>query len=226
MKIAVLGGSFNPLHNGHIFLAEAVLKEFDYDKIFFVPTFIPPHKEIISGVSALRRFEMTKLFCETEKEHFIAEDCEIKRGGLSYTFDTLQYFFKKYKSETAENKIEGKIGLIMGEEIAAEFNKWKNPFGICEIADLIIAPRKCDYLKNHTEHAKNKPVKNYCGDFNKKFSKETFVFPFKMLNNPVAQISSTEIRRRILKNIDFKDLVPLVVYDYIKTNKLYLSENV
>lgn len=224
MKIAVLGGSFNPLHNGHVLLARAVLKEFDYDKFFFVPTFIPPHKKIVCGFSATQRFEMTDLFCKTEGERFFADDCEIKRGGVSYTIDTLTYFLEKYRNENGENKIEGKIGLIMGEEIAAEFEKWKNPLEICKIADLIIAPRNCDYSKNDVANAKNNPDENYCGDFNKKFSEKNFAFPFKMLKNPVARVSSTEIRNRILKNLDFKDLVPPVVYDYLLERRSVLSQ--
>ena len=98
MKAAVLGGSFNPLHNGHVMLAQKVLEEFHYDKIFFVPTFLPPHKQIVCGASAEQRFEMVKLFCESFEngKHFVAEDCEIKRGGIAYTYDTLVFLLKKY----------------------------------------------------------------------------------------------------------------------------------
>ena len=220
MKIAVLGGSFNPLHNGHVLLAQKVLLTFKYDKIFFVPTFVPPHKEIVKGVSAFHRLEMIKEFCRNKNDYFVAEDCEIKRGGISYTYDTLCYLCKKY-SDGIE-KIEGKIGLIMGEEIAAEFHKWKNPQGICDLAELIIVPRECDYEKNKSELTKNKPSGNYKGDFSENFDKEKFSYPYKMLDNPVACVSSPEIRNRIMSGKPFDDLVPAEIYEYIVKNGLYL----
>ena len=90
MKIAILGGSFNPIHIGHCMLAESVIKDLGYDKVLFVPTNLPPHKMLNNAPSAQERFNMVKAFCDTNSR-FDAESCEIDRGGVSYTFDTLQF---------------------------------------------------------------------------------------------------------------------------------------
>ena len=122
MKIALLGGSFNPLHIGHCMLAETVIQELKYDKVLFVPVNVPPHKQLNDKVSAEDRFKMIECFCKSSaekgKDYFIAEDCELKRGGISYTYDTLDYinenydeartcFFKSYQIEKRNNNYDG-----------------------------------------------------------------------------------------------------------------------
>jgi len=144
MRIALLGGTFNPLHIGHCMLADSVLCDLNYDKILFVPANIPPHKMMNETVSAEERFLMVEAFCKSAENYgtkrFFAEDCEMKRGGVSYTCDTLQYIIEKYG-----DKIDGKPALIMGQETAAQFYKWKNADKIAESADLIIARRNSDF---------------------------------------------------------------------------------
>lgn len=219
MKIAILGGSFNPLHVGHAMLAETVIKEMGYDKVLFVPACIPPHKEIKDGATTAQRLEMVKVFCMSEKSGcFELEPCEVERGGVSYTYDTLLYICEKYK-----DLLTAKPGLIMGEEIAAEFNKWKNPEGIVELADLIIVPRKQDYLpaKAEVQNHKNKPTGLYNGDFNTVFNKEAFAWPCRVLSEAMLSVSSTEIRTRIAEGKSFKYLVPPAVFDYIENDGLY-----
>jgi len=217
VKIAILGGSFNPLHIGHAMLAESVIKELAYDKVIFIPTGKPPHKQIMEGASPEERFEMVRAFCQSEKSGlFEVEDCEVKREGLSYTCDTLSYITEKYKGQLDE-----KPGLIMGEEIASQFEKWKNPDQIVSMADLIIVPRKADYeISSHTQHD-NVPMGNYDKDYKVKFDKESFKYPCKCLKEAMITISSTEIRRRISENRSYKYLVPPAVFDYIERNSLY-----
>lgn len=216
MKIAILGGSFNPFHIGHAMVADTVVKELGYDKILFVPTCIPPHKTLSGLSSTEQRLAMVKAVCKSEGEgHFELETCEIDRGGVSYTVDTVKYLTDKYK-----DILDGKIGLIMGEEIAAEFDKWHCPDEIAALCDLIIVPRYPDYSENHTS-GHNKPTGNYEGDFKVQFNKENFKYPCKVLANPVLQVSSTEIRLRIPENRSFKYLVPAAVYEYIQKNNLY-----
>ncbi len=217
MKIAILGGSFNPLHIGHAMLAESVIKELAYDKVIFIPTGKPPHKQIMEGASPEERLEMVRAFCQSEKSGlFEVEDCEVKREGLSYTCDTLSYITEKYKGQ-----LDAKPGLIMGEEIASQFEKWKNPDQIVSMADLIIVPRKADYEGAvHTQHD-NVPMGNYDKDYQVKFDKENFKYPCKCLKEALVRISSTEIRRRISENRSYKYLVPQAVFDYIERNLLY-----
>ena len=123
MKVAVFGGTFNPLHIGHAMLADTIVKELGYDKVLFVPTYQPPHKDASKIVAAEHRMAMISRFCESEGNgHFELEPCEIERGGISYTSDTLEYLTKKY-----EGKLSEKLAFVMGDEVAAEFHKWRNP---------------------------------------------------------------------------------------------------
>lgn len=216
MKIAVFGGSFNPLHNGHAMLADTVVKELNYDKVLFIPTYKAPHKEYGNSISSEDRFNMVKAFCQSDSCFFEAEPCEIERGGISYTVDTLEYICEKYKSELTQ-----KPGLIMGQEVAAEFHKWKSPEKIASMADFIIVPRKADYSKTDTHMDFNKPSGNYKGDFAVSFSEAEFKYPYTMLKEPMVTVSSTEIRNRIKDGKSFKYLVPSAVYEYIEEKGLY-----
>lgn len=219
MKLAVLGGSFNPFHIGHAMLAETVIKELNYDRVLIVPSFIPPHKIIDEAyeITPMHRFQMIKKFCESEKSgYFIAEDCEIKREGVSYTCDTLKYLCGKYK-----NELDGKIAFILGDEIASEFYKWKNPDQIAQMADLIITHRYPEASVIEENLYKNKPAGEYKGDFKVQFKKEDFKYPCIYMEKPLLPVSSTEIRKRIREGKSYRYLVPQSVYEFIEENGLY-----
>ena len=219
MRIAVFGGSFNPLHNGHAMLADTIIKELHYDKVLFVPTFIPPHKIVNESIAAEHRLGMIKAFCHSVPDNvFVAEDCEIRRGGVSYTFDTLTFLAEKYK-----NLLDGKLSFVMGDEVAAEFHKWKNPDGIAQIADFIITHRYPDAGVLESKLVKNIPGKDYAGDFKARFDEKKFGYPCLYLKEPMLPVSSTQVRGRILENRSFKYLIPPAVYDYIKEHKLYIN---
>lgn len=215
MKIAIMGGSFNPLHNGHAMLAETVAKDLGYDKILFIPTNIPPHKVIDEEITPEQRLEMLKSFCKQSNGLFEVEDCEIKRGGISYTSDTVKFILEKYK-----NELSGKIGLIMGEEIAAEFHKWYNVEFLAENCHLIISPRIKDYDEDENV-SKNKPSGNFHGDFSTKFDKNNFPYDFTLLSSPMLPISSTQIRERVKNGRSFRYLVPQSIFEYIDEYELY-----
>lgn len=217
MKIAVLGGTFNPLHIGHCLLAESVVKELGYDKVIFVPSFIPPHKAENKSCSAEDRLNMVKAFCNSS-DCFEAESCEIDRGGVSYTFDTLEYICRKYNG-----KLDEKPGLIMGQEVAAEFDKWYRAFDVAAMSRLILARRHADNNGIDVSGFQNASS----GDYNGKFVSDDFEKDFRydhvMLENPVLPVSSTEIRARIALGKSWQYLVPPEVFMYIKNNNLYLK---
>ena len=215
MRIAVFGGSFNPLHNGHAMLADTIVKELHYDKVLFVPTFIPPHKIVNESIAAEHRLGMIKAFCHSVPDNvFVAEDCEIRRGGVSYTFDTLTFLAEKYK-----NLLDGKLSFVMGDEVAAEFHKWKNPEDYTE-ANTANTYKWTDF---ESKLVKNNPGKDYAGDFKARFDEKKFGYPCLYLKEPMLPVSSTQIRGRILENRSFKYLIPPAVYDYIKEHKLYIN---
>lgn len=220
MKIAILGGSFNPLHIGHAMLAETMIKELGYEKVLFIPTCVPPHKEIAGGVSTKDRLGMVKAFCDSVPGNvFVLETCEVDRGGVSYTIDTLKYLYAKYKGE-----ITGKPALLMGEEIAAQFHKWKDADKVAELSDITVVPRYPDMFGQKFDtyvQSLNKPTGHFTSDFTEKFDKKTFMYPCKCLEIPILPISSTEIRARIAAGRAFKYLVPESVYEYIEKETLY-----
>ncbi|MBB6479030.1 nicotinate (nicotinamide) nucleotide adenylyltransferase [Spirochaeta isovalerica] len=188
MKLTMLGGTFNPLHLGHINLAEIVREEFAYDRILFVPSFLPAHKDITGNVSADERLEMIRLSLRPY-DWADYSDCEIRRKGVSYTVDTLEYIYSHYE-------FEGKPGLIIGDDLAENFYKWRSTERIFELADLIIAHR----LYKH---------------------EISLTFPHRYADNRIFSLSSSQIRDLAQSGQDLSDLVPPEALRYIRENRLY-----
>ena len=200
-------------------LADTVIKQLGFDKVLFVPAYMPPHKIMSLKISAQHRLNMIKEFCAAEGNGFFeAEPCEIERGGISYTSDTLEFLTQKYK-----NQLDGKLAFIMGDEVAAEFNKWHKPEQIAQLADFIITHRYEDVVTGNKSFM-NKPAANYKGDFKEKFTAEKFGHPLIELTEPVLPVSSTDIRNRIAEGKSFRYLLPASVYEYIVKNNLYKNQ--
>ncbi|MHC6203737.1 nicotinate (nicotinamide) nucleotide adenylyltransferase [Breznakiellaceae bacterium SP9] len=175
MKLAILGGSFNPIHLGHLHLAEEVIKALNYDRILLIPAYKSPLKTDILGASPKDRIDMicASIFA---LPWLSIDDCEIKREGVSYTIETLTAIYEQYKPE-------GKIGLILGDDLADSFPKWKQAKEIAALADIIIAHR---------------------------MSAAAIAFPYayKSLNNEMIDISSNIVRSKIENNQAWEYLVP------------------
>lgn len=133
MKLLVLGGTFNPIHMGHLILAEELAVEFSYERVLLIPSFQPPHKRLEDDPGPDARLAMIKLAVFTDPL-FIVESCELDRGGVSYTVDTLDYVLSAYS-------LSGKPGLVIGDDLASGFTLWRDPAGIVARADLILARR-------------------------------------------------------------------------------------
>lgn len=219
MKLVVFGGTFNPIHIGHLAMADDVCNSLGYDKILFVPTYIPPHKIPQNIETPENRIAMLNAAFRDDLR-FEVEPCEIQRGGTSYTIDTIHYVIKKY-----QDKLDSKPGLLMGQETAAEFSKWRGAEEIAELCDLIVAKR----IKNQnfeTKQFENVPSRNYTGGFEKlDFEKANPNYKFIHLQNQILPISSTEIRTRISKNNGWRYLVSKGVFEYIVEHKLYGFKN-
>lgn len=135
MKLAILGGTFDPPHIGHLFLADICLVELGYTKVLFVPAHIPAHKEIESGTGPKERLEMLRL--ETEgRDGFDLSDMEIQRGGISYSIDTVREVKTKYP------EMKGNPGLLIGDDLLSDFHEWKEYSNLCREADIIVARRE------------------------------------------------------------------------------------
>ncbi len=191
MKLAILGGTFNPVHIGHLMLAEDVRKEFGYDKILFIPACVPPHKAYNACVSDADRLEMLRLTTK-DNPYFEVDDCELKRKGISYTIDTIYDLESRY-----QEKIEGKIGLIIGDDLLAGFDSWHLAETLALRVRLIVGRRNSSVL----------PLES--------------PFPYSPLSNSILPISSSDIRNRIKNNKSWRYLVPDSVFQYINDRNLY-----
>ncbi|MCD6228382.1 MAG: nicotinate-nucleotide adenylyltransferase [Candidatus Omnitrophica bacterium] len=185
-RVGILGGTFNPPHIGHIILAQEVLDKLNLDKILFIPANIPPHKNA-SLIEAKHRLKMVKLSIEGNK-NFSLLDCEIKRGGVSYTVDTLRELRKIFPSY--------EFYLIIGSDLAKDFNTWKDYEEIMKLAKVVVGKRKEFPLEN-----------------NNKF------IPVDILE---IDISSSLIRDWIKRGWCVRYLLLPKVFDYIVKRKLYL----
>lgn len=194
MRIAILGGSFNPIHVGHLVLAEEVRVKLGYDKILFIPVNLPPHKELANGATVEDRLNMLELAIQGNP-FFEVSECEIKRGGVSYTYDTVLEMQAKFS-----DVLESKIGVIMGDDLVDGFHLWHNSLELSKQADLILARRVvCENI--------NIPV---------------FSYRHIELENGVLPISSSQIRANISEKIGgWRYLVPDAVYKYIVKRNLY-----
>ncbi|MDO6992658.1 nicotinate (nicotinamide) nucleotide adenylyltransferase [Brachyspira innocens] len=193
MKIAILGGTFDPPHLGHLILADTVITNCNYDKVIFIPAKIPPHKNISGKVSNDDRLNMLKLSIEDD-ERFLLDEYELNNDGVSYTINTLNYLYKNYD-------IEGKIGLIIGADLVRDFDKWREPQKISEISDITVVNREDD--------------KNL-------YKKHIDKYNIKVIMAPRIDISSSLIRDRIKEKKGFRYFVTDKVYNYIVSKKLYL----
>lgn len=214
MKIAVLGGSFNPVHIGHLILADCVCSELGYDKVLFVPCYNPPHKEMADAASPEDRLEMVKELVKAD-DRFEAEDFEIVQKGISYTWDTVCYLEEKYKDQLTD-----KIGLIIGFDLAAHFDKWKNARELSQKARLILAVRSDDYKKNGSDTSQNVAKGDFAED-TADFSIKDFKYDFVEVHNPQIALASSEIRDRIKSRRAWRYLVSDSVFEYIKKRNLY-----
>jgi nicotinate-nucleotide adenylyltransferase len=135
VRLAILGGSFNPIHYGHLFLADAVLSELHYDRVVMVPAYISPFKPAAPGMedSAKDRLEMIAASIPADPRLSV-DDCEIRREGVSYTVDTIADIIRRCNPD-------GKPGLIIGDDLATEFPKWFKSDEILSMVDIIIARR-------------------------------------------------------------------------------------
>lgn len=193
MRLAILGGSFDPVHKGHLALAEAAHSHLNYDKVLLVPSFVSPHKLTVTPASPKDRLKMLNLAIQG-MNYLSVDDCELAREGVSYTIDTLKYLFQFYA-----HQIEGKIGLIIGSDLAAGFSSWKESARILEYADLILGCRPGDSLS------------------------DSLSVPHIKLENKMYDVSSTLIRLAITRGSSWTSLVPDSVYHYIEKYGLYKS---
>lgn len=201
MDIGIFGGSFNPIHIGHLIVAEEVFQQRKLSKILFIPTGISPHKESGGLIDAFHRYEMVKQAID-DNEHFEVSDIEIKRSGKSYTIDTLKILREAYGPEH-------NLYLILGTDMINEINTWKDIETLSDLCHFIVVNRFPITLNSEM-------IKKSAISGEKKAEIEEL-----MVQIPSLDISSTEIRKKLSKGLSIKYLVPECVENYIRTHSLY-----
>ena len=212
-RIGVLGGSFDPLHWGHLKPTEEVAQELGFTKIKLMPAFVSPLKSHTNATPA-QRVEMIDNFCqthplfETDKREIIAEQ-------TSYTVESL--------SSLKREMPECQLNFFMGMDSLLSFHKWYRWQDIVEMSNLIVTERPGYQISQLPEQLESTIssmlVDKTSWDFEQS-GNQVFLCTNKMLN-----ISSTEIRQRISQNLPCADLLPASVIRYIKQHSLYQHEN-
>ena len=195
-KIGLMGGTFDPIHNAHISLAKYAKKQYNLDSVIFMTGGNPPHKKDKCVTDAKIRYEMTKIAIDGI-DGFFASDYEVNKEDYSYSVNTLKWLLDKYK--------DAQIYFIIGEDSLSYIDKWYKPQEIVSLCTLLVYPR----VSMETLRAMAQAVKSNLGG------------DIKIINAPVFNISSTDIRERIKQGLDVNEMLPYAVYEYIKDNKLY-----
>lgn len=195
-KIGVIGGTFNPIHLAHLYIAYEAKNQLNLDKIIFMPVGSPPHKRNSNVLGASLRYNMVKEAIQGY-EGFTISDYEIRKQGYSYTFETLEYL----KND------DNKLYFITGADCLLDIEKWKCPERIFKVSDLVVFSRG-GYKKEELLIQKDKIDKKYNTNIN-------------FLDIIDLEISSSIIRERIKngKRVDF--FLPESVLNFIIDNNLY-----
>ena len=225
MKLAVLGGSYNPIHIGHLMLADTVCRSCGYDTIAFVPAFLSPFKRGHAGCTVEDRIAMVER-AVADNPAFYCEPCEVTRQGVSYTIDTLRFLTQKYPQR------DGKIGLIIGDDLLGGLDTWHEAASLADYADIIvgnrvIAPQENGSTAVGTESKGAVNSMTALGTTAKSAGNVTAIgttaggIPYIRLQNALLPVSSSGIRTAIAEKKSWRYLVPPAVYSYIKEHQLY-----
>ena len=193
-----MGGTFNPIHNGHLFLAEYAYEQIGLDTILFMPSKKPPHKASLEVASGDDRRIMTELAIR-DNPHFKLSEIELEREGITFTADTL--------TELNLLHPDTEFYFIIGADSLLQMTEWKTPQVIFHLCTVVAAGRN-QLSKSHMEQQ----VKRL---------HEAYGASIILLDMPMIEISSAEIRERIVTNKSIRYYVPDQVRTYIKEHCLY-----
>jgi nicotinate-nucleotide adenylyltransferase len=203
MRLGIFGGSFDPVHYGHLLLAESAREQARLDEVWFVPAAVPPHKQAKTLSDDRHRVEMLQLAIGGHKAFQVSE-IELQRGGASYTFETLEQIHAQRPSDD--------LFFLMGGDSLRDLSTWRNPQRICELASILVVHRP-DALVPDWEVLRAM------------MSAERFAAaPPMVVEMPLVDFSSTDIRARVAQGRSIRYRLPPAVEKYIETQRLYRGE--
>lgn len=213
-KLGIFGGTFNPVHKAHIDIADQVLRLYGLDKIFFVPAFVSPHKidnqNLASPEHRLKMLEMSLKF----SHDLYIDDFEIKKGGPSYTIETLKHF----------RTVSPSLYLIIGIDAFQKISEWHEYSKLFEYTHFIVIPRP-DHPMPFLDRVLPK-------DFFEKYFKTRIPHKewqhqggYKIFYSDIKSlpISASQVRENVKQGLNVKNLVPKEVQKYIEKTKLYTT---
>lgn len=199
MKIGIVGGTFNPIHLGHLMLGEYAYKELELDEIWFVPNGNPPHKQLNSSeISTDMRVEMTEIAI-ADTEYFKVNTYEITNKRVSYSYETLEIFHMLYP--------DYEYYFIIGSDSLFSIEQWRYPERLLKSCTILVACREnmdIQLISNHIDYLEQK-----------------FGCRIILLQMPLLEVSSSDIRNRVASHKSIRYIVPDSIYHYIKKHKLY-----
>lgn len=196
MKIGIVGGTFNPIHNGHLYMAYEAKESLSLDQMIIIPNYIPPHKDADERDPEDVRQMLNLVFKGIDG--FSVSTYELDKKGFSYSYETLEYFTKMNPDD--------ELYFIIGEDSYVDFSAWKNPKRILELATLVVFERK---FYDETK-------RNNAREFIRKTGYEEI-----FLDSLTLEISSSDIRDRVRKGKEIGFLVPKEIKEYIIGKGLY-----
>jgi len=197
-KIGIMGGTFDPIHTGHLVIAEAVRIEYNLEKVLFIPAANPPHKQHSQIEPSIHRYIMT-VMATYSNPHFYVSPIELERSGLSYTIDTVRALIEQYGDKT-------EFYFITGADAIQDLPTWRHIDQLLDLCHFIAAARpgsicSLDHIINNLGVKGRQRIHR--------------------LPNPELEISSTDIRERVGLGRSIKYIVPESVESYILKEGLY-----
>ena len=198
-RIGIYGGTFSPPHNGHIAAAKAFMEQMWLDFLYVIPTATPPHKEMDVPVDATHRLEMCRL-AFSDVEGVYVSDMELRRGGRSYTVDTLREL-------TGPDR---RLFLLCGTDMMLTLDEWREPAEIFKLSYPV-------YIRREKDAILDKKIVQKIADYNEKYGKVVR----RIVTEPI-ELSSNLVRERLKNGEDVSTLIPASVEKYIRDNHLYV----
>ncbi len=198
IKVGIMGGTFDPIHIGHLILAMEAINYKNLDEVWFIPTGNPNFKQDKNVTDKQKRFEMVKIATQ-DNDKFKVCDYEIKKNGVTYSWETMKYLRENYDYD---------FYFIMGEDSLMSVETWENAEDFLKNTKILACIRRQEEMSKLDDKIYDLKSKGY------------FV---EKIPSSFIDISSTKIREKVQSNQDFRYFVPNQVFEYIVRNKLYES---
>jgi nicotinate-nucleotide adenylyltransferase len=200
MRLGIYGGSFDPVHFGHLLLAESCREQCQLDEVWLLPAAVPPHKTDLTMTAAKRRIEMLNLAIGGH-EALRVSTIEVDRGGVSYTVDTLTTIRQQHPG--------AELFLLMGADTLYDLPNWREPQRVCQLAMPVVVQRSgspppdLEVLRPVVAAEQIANIQQH------------------QVTMPIIELTSTEIRQRVANGMSIRYRTPRAVEKYIETNRLY-----